>query len=68
MPRSRNEPFHGTRVVRLVHTGCNAGGAVEHLRVVGNGDYWPGGQSYARAARVGGTNSRELDTAPGMLR
>jgi len=35
-------PDAGQTVTRLVYTGCQAGGAVEHLRLSGSGHGWPG--------------------------
>jgi len=50
----------GTSVVRQDYLGCVAGGALEHLEVVGNGHYWPRGWVYASGAVVGGVMSRQL--------
>ncbi|MBV9889353.1 MAG: hypothetical protein JO090_00515, partial [Rhizobacter sp.] len=52
----------GTSVVRHDYAGCIAGGALEHLEVVGNGHYWPRGAADASSAVVGGVMSRELAT------
>lgn len=53
----------GTSVVELSYAGCAAGGELEHLRVVGNGHYWPDGDRYASGRLLGGTMSRQLDTS-----
>jgi polyhydroxybutyrate depolymerase len=52
----------GTSVVRHAYWGCAAGGALEHLEVVGNGHYWPRGYGYASGTVVGGVMSRQLAT------
>lgn len=57
----------GTSVVRHLWSGCTAGGALEHLEVVGNGHYWPSGHEYARNSLLGGAMSRQLDTAQAIV-
>ena len=52
----------GTSVVRQNYSGCAAGGALEHLEVVGNGHCWPRGYAYASGTVVGGVMSRQLMT------
>ena len=57
----------GTSVVRHAYGACVAGGALEHLEVVGNGHFWPDGHAYARPARLGGTLSRQLDASRAIV-
>jgi polyhydroxybutyrate depolymerase len=57
----------GTSVVRHDYSGCAAGATLEHLEVVGNGHYWPGGYEYASPATLGGVMSRELDTGQAVV-
>jgi polyhydroxybutyrate depolymerase len=57
----------GTSVVRHDYAGCAAGGALEHLEVVGNGHYWPGGYVYASNAILGGVMSQQLDTGQAVV-
>ena len=57
----------GTSVVRHDYAGCVAGGALQHLEVVGNGHYWPDGQAYARPALLGGAPSRQLDASRAVV-
>jgi polyhydroxybutyrate depolymerase len=57
----------GTSVVRVTYANCAAGGALEHLRIVGNGHYWPDGHSYARGRLLGGTMSRQLDAGQAIV-
>ena len=57
----------GTQVVRHDYAGCAAGGALQHLEVVGNGHFWPDGQAYARPALLGGTLSRQLDAGRAIV-
>ena len=57
----------GTSVVRHDYAGCAAGGALEHLEVVGNGHYWPAGFQYASPATLGGVMSRQLDTGQAVV-
>ena len=57
----------GTSVVRFTYAGCAQGGRLEHLQVVGNGHYWPDGKEYASPKLLGGTMSRQLDTAQAIV-
>ena len=57
----------GTQVVRHDYAGCAAGGALQHLEVVGNGHFWPDGLAYAPSALLGGTLSRQLDTGRAIV-
>jgi polyhydroxybutyrate depolymerase len=57
----------GTLVVRHDYAHCAAGGALEHLEVVGNGHFWAGGNPYASGAILGGTMSRQLDTSQAVV-
>ena len=57
----------GTQVVRHDYAGCAAGGALQHLEVVGNGHFWPDGHAYARLALLGGTLSRQLDASRAIV-
>jgi polyhydroxybutyrate depolymerase len=55
-------PDDGTRVRRELHTGCRDGAEVLLYAVEGGGHTWPGGQRYAREARVGRI-CRDLDAS-----
>jgi polyhydroxybutyrate depolymerase len=57
----------GTSVVRLDYAHCGAGGALQHLEVIGNGHYWPDGERYANPRLLGGTMSRQLDTGAAIV-
>jgi polyhydroxybutyrate depolymerase len=57
----------GTSVVRFDYAHCGPGGDLEHLRVVGNGHYWPDGNAYAGSRLLGGVMSRQLDTAAAIV-
>jgi polyhydroxybutyrate depolymerase len=63
---ARKAENDATHVVRVAFSGCKRGN-VEHLRVVGGGHYWPDGNVYARPRLLGGTMSRQLDTARAMV-
>jgi polyhydroxybutyrate depolymerase len=59
------DPGDGTHVVRQTYSGCEAGSAVELVRIEGGGHAWPGGRQYL-PRRIVGTASRDLD-ATGLI-
>lgn len=56
----------GTRVTRLVYSGCAAGTEVALYTVDGGGHTWPNGRQFLPAARVGPV-SRQLDASSTIL-
>lgn len=57
----------GTSVVRHDWPGCAAGGAVEHLQVVGGGHFWPRGYDAAQAVAQTGVLSQQLDAGQAIV-
>ena len=56
----------GTKVTRLVYSGCAAGAAVALYTVDGGGHTWPNGPQFLPVARVGPV-SRQLDASSTIL-
>lgn len=56
----------GTRVTRLVYSGCAGGAAVALYTVDGGGHTWPNGRQFLPVARVGPV-SRQLDASSIIL-